>query len=103
MFVTLRIILKNIMKGVILSFRSFFSLFIVFSNPGYGSEATGEKAEFNYFPIFMEYFVKHARIQRAYENNLLIYYREEKEVLNTLFLEGVPDERQNVACSRFRD
>ena len=51
----------------------------------------------------MEYFVKHARIQRAYENNLLIYYREEKEVLNTLFLEGVPDERQNVACSRFRD
>ena len=61
MFVTLRIILKNIIKGVILSFVS-FSLFIVFSNPVPGSEATGEKAEFNYFPIFMEYFVKHARI-----------------------------------------
>ena len=51
MFVTLRIILKNIMKGVILSFLSFF-LIIVFSNPVHGSEATGEKAEFNYFPIF---------------------------------------------------
>ena len=63
MFVTLRIILKNIIKGVILSFLSFFLLlFIVFSNPVHGSEATGEKAEFNYFPIFMEYFVKHARI-----------------------------------------
>ena len=61
MFVTLRIILKNIIKGVILSFLSFF-LFIVFFNPVHGSEATGEKAEFNYFPIFMEYFVKHARI-----------------------------------------
>ena len=60
MFVTLRIILKNIIKGVILSFLSFF--FIAFSNPVHGSEATGEKAEFNYFPIFMEYFVKHARI-----------------------------------------
>ena len=61
MFVTLRIILKNIIKGVILSFLS-FSLFIVFSNPVHGSEASGEKAEFNYFPIFMEYFVKDARI-----------------------------------------
>ena len=61
MFVTLRIILKNIIKGVILSFLSFF-FFIVISNHVHGSEATGEKAEFNYFPIFMEYFVKHARI-----------------------------------------
>ena len=61
MFVTLRIILKNIIKGVILSFLRFFFL-IAFSNPVHGSEATGEKAEFNYFPIFMEYFVKHARI-----------------------------------------
>ena len=61
MFVTLHIILKNIIKGVILSFLS-FSLFIVFSNPVHGSEASGEKAEFNYFPIFMEYFVKDARI-----------------------------------------
>ena len=60
MLVTLRIILKNIIKGVILSFLSF--LFIVFSNSVHGSEATGEKAEFNYFPIFMEYFVKRARI-----------------------------------------
>ena len=59
MFVTLRIILKNIIK--VLSFVSFF-LIIVFFNPVHGSEATGEKAEFNYFPIFMEYFVKHARI-----------------------------------------
>ena len=57
---TLRIILKNIMKGVILSFLSFF-LFIVFSNPVHGSEATGENAEFNYFLIFMEY-LKYARI-----------------------------------------
>ena len=56
MFVTLRIILKNIIKGVILSFLSFF-LIIVFSNPVHGSEATGEKAEFNYFPIVMEYIV----------------------------------------------
>ena len=61
MFVTLRIILKNIIKGVILSFLSFF-LFIVFSNPVHGSEATGENAEFNYFPIFKEYFVKDTRI-----------------------------------------
>ena len=61
MFVTLRIILKNIIKGVILSFLSFF-LFIVFSNPVHRKEATEEKAEFDYFPIFMEYFVKHARI-----------------------------------------
>ena len=61
MFLTLRIILKNIIKGVILSFLSFF-LFIVFSNPVHGREATGGKAEFNYFPIFMKYFVKHARI-----------------------------------------
>ena len=61
MFVTLCIILENIIKRVILSFLSFF-LFIVFSNRVHGSEATGEKAEFNYFPIFMEYFVKHARI-----------------------------------------
>ena len=61
MFVTLHIILKNISKGVILSFLS-FSLFIVFSNPVHGSEASGEKAEFNHFPIFMEYFVKDARI-----------------------------------------
>ena len=61
MLVTLGIILKNIIKGVILSFLSFF-LFIVFSNPVHGSEATGEKAEFNYFPIFLEYFEKHARI-----------------------------------------
>ena len=60
MFVTLRIILKNIIKGVILSFLSFF-LFIVFSNPVHGSEATGEKVEF-YFSIFMEYLVKHAPI-----------------------------------------
>ena len=37
-------------------------LFIGFSNPVHGSEATGERAVFNYFPIFMEYFVKHARI-----------------------------------------
>ena len=29
-----------------------------FSNPVHESEATGEKGEF-YFPIFMEYFVKH--------------------------------------------
>ena len=64
MFVTLRIILKNIIKGVILSFLSFFFFlsFIVFSNPVHGSKATEEKAEFNCFPIFMEYFVKHARI-----------------------------------------
>ena len=34
-----------------LSFLSFF-LFIVISNHVHGSEATGEKAEFNYFPIF---------------------------------------------------
>ena len=53
MFVTLHIILKNIIKGVFLV----FFLLIVFSNPGYGSEATGEKAEFNYFPIVMEYIV----------------------------------------------
>ena len=61
MFVTLHIILKNIIKGVILSFLS-FSLFIVICNPVYGSEASGEKGEFNYFPIIMEYFVKDARI-----------------------------------------
>ena len=62
MFVTLRIILKNIIKGVILSFLSFF-LLIGFSNPVYGNEVSREKAEFNYFPIFsMEYFVKYARI-----------------------------------------
>ena len=61
MFVTLHIILKNIIKGVILSFVS-FSLFIVFSNPVHGIEASGEKAKCNYFPIFMEYFVKDARI-----------------------------------------
>ena len=64
MFVTLHIILKNIIKGVILSFLSFFFLFtcIVFYHPVYGSEVSEEKAEFNYFPIFMEYFLKHARI-----------------------------------------
>ena len=61
MFVTLHIILKNIIEGVILSFLS-FSLFIVFSNPVHESEPSGEKAEFNYFPIFMEYFVKDTRI-----------------------------------------
>ena len=61
MFVTLHIILKNIIKGVILSFLSFLFI-IVFSNPVYGSEASGVKAEFNYFSIFMEYFLKHARI-----------------------------------------
>ena len=44
MFVTLRIILKNIIKGVMLSFLSFF---IVFSDPVHRSEATGEKAELN--------------------------------------------------------
>ena len=92
MFVTLRIILKNISKGVILSFLIFYS-FIVFSNPVHGSEAAGEKAEFHFFPTFMEYFVKCARIsnelkrkcrkrwlrfQKAYENNLLINHREEK-------------------------
>ena len=56
MFVTLHtaihIILKNIIKGSYTEFSQFFFLFIVFSNPVYGSEATGEKAEFNYFPIF---------------------------------------------------
>ena len=57
MFVTTRY-LRNIIKGVILSFVSFF-LYCFFSNPVHGSEATGGKAEF-YFPIFMEYFVKHA-------------------------------------------
>ena len=63
MFVTLRIILKNIIKGVILSFLSFFFLLIGFSNPVYGNEVSREKAEFNYFPIFsVEYFVEHARI-----------------------------------------
>ena len=36
-------------------------MFIVFSNPVHGSEASGEKAEFNYSPSFKEYFVKHAR------------------------------------------
>ena len=35
-------------------------LYIGFSNPVHGSEAAGEKAR--YFPNFMEYFVKHARI-----------------------------------------
>ena len=50
MFVTLRIILKNIIKGVILSFLSFFFLLIGFSNPVYGNEVSREKAEFNYFP-----------------------------------------------------
>ena len=61
MFVTLRIILKNIIEELYWVLLGFF-LFIVFSNPVYGSEAPGEKAEFNYFPIFMEYFLKHARI-----------------------------------------
>ena len=56
MFVTTHY-LKNIIKGVILSFL--VSFFIVFSNPVHESEPTGEKTEF-YFPIFMEYFVKHA-------------------------------------------
>ena len=59
-FVTLRIILKNIIKGFIPSFLSVFIYWLF--HPVHGSEATGEKAEFNYFPIFMEYFVKHARI-----------------------------------------
>ena len=44
------------------SVNNCYILFIVFSNLVYGSEATGEKAEFNYFPIFMEYFVKDAGI-----------------------------------------
>ena len=57
---TLCIILKNIINGVILNFIV-VSLFVVFSNPVHESEATEEKAEF-YFPIFMEYFVKHTRI-----------------------------------------
>ena len=56
---TLRIILKNISKGVILSFLSVFFI-IIFSNPVHGSEATEEKADFNFFPIFMEYFIKYA-------------------------------------------
>ena len=30
--------------------------------PAFEQLGTGEKAEFNCFPIFMEYFVKHARI-----------------------------------------
>ena len=34
---------------------------------------------------------------------ILRYHREESQVLNTLFLEGVPDERKIVACSRLRD
>ena len=64
MFKTLPIILKNIIYGVILSFLLLLLIFffVVFTNLVHGSEATGEKAEFNYFPIFMEYFVKHARI-----------------------------------------
>ena len=62
MFMTLRIILENIIKVVILSFLNFFFFLIVFSNPVYGSEASGEKAQFNYFPIFMDYFRKHTRI-----------------------------------------
>ena len=66
MFVTLHIILKNIIKGVILRFLSFFLFIYCLFQPCliYGSEAFEEKAEFNYFPIFMEYFLKHARIYK---------------------------------------
>ena len=55
---TLRIILKNIIKGVILNFIV-VSLFVVFSNPVHGIEVTGKKAEF-YFPIFMELIFRRA-------------------------------------------
>ena len=61
MLVTLRIILKNITKGVILSLLIFAFIYCL-SNPVHGSEATGEKAEFNYFPIFKEYFVTRTQI-----------------------------------------
>ena len=63
MFVTLRIILKNIIKGVILSFLSFFLYLLSFPTLFMEvHEASGEKVEFNHFLIFMENFVEHARI-----------------------------------------
>ena len=100
-------------------------MFIVFSNPVHGSEATGEKAEFNYFPIFFSdiqfsrykpqggFYLEGRFNGRFFAlpvwrlifggacfGNIKLSQKREVSVKDT---EGVPDEKQNVACCRLRD